>query len=84
MLSNNKNIIECHMKHGVIFATNVTKDWYLYFIKSFYKSVKKKNTPIGKCTNNMNSQFIKRETERKKIPSKIKKLSLSSNQRNAN
>lgn len=32
----------------------------------------------------MNSQFTKRETEMKKIPSKKKKFNHSSNQRNAN
>lgn len=31
---------------------------------------KNKNTPIGKCANNMNSQFTKGETEMRQIPSK--------------
>lgn len=44
------------------------------FYKELLKISKKKNTPIRKCANNMNSQFIKGDTEMKKIPSKKKKI----------
>ena len=56
------------MKHGEILAITVTKSGYPYFIKSSYKSVRK--TPTGTCANNMNSQFMKGETEIRTIPSK--------------